>query len=89
MPVATKLDRVVNYQEGLPPKKSHKKLDCVVLRDHMTDENNYKSTTRVAMTTKLGKMVAHLDGLFHKFMTTKPGRVLTCAGRVSTQVFIK
>ena len=55
----------------------------------MTDENHYKSTARVAMTTKLGKMVAHLDGFFHKFMTTKPGRVLTCARRVSTQVFIK
>ena len=38
-------------------------FDHVVLQDHVTNEIHYNSTTRVAITTKLGKMAAHLDGL--------------------------
>ena len=32
-------------------------VDHVVLRDHMTNQNNYNSTIRLAMTTKLGSLV--------------------------------
>ena len=38
----------------------------MVLPSHVTNENNYISTTRVPMATKLGRMVAHLDGCSHK-----------------------
>ena len=35
----------------------------VVVQSHVTNKNHYISTTRVPMATKLGRMVAHLDGL--------------------------
>ena len=38
--------------------------DHVVLPSHVTNENDYISTTRVPMATKLGRMVAHLDSCY-------------------------
>ena len=38
-------------------------FDHVVLRDHVTNWNDYISTIRVPMPTKLGKIVTYLDGL--------------------------
>ena len=38
----------------------------MVLQDYMTNQIPYNSTARVAITTKLGRMVAHLDELLLK-----------------------
>ena len=58
--LATKLRRVMTYHAGLPPIKSHDPL-ITVLRDHLTNQNHYNLTTRVTMTTKLGRIVAYLE----------------------------
>ena len=60
--MAKKLGRMVTYLEGALTSDSQHP-DDVVLQSHVTNENHYFSTTKVAMTTKLGMMVPYLDGL--------------------------
>ena len=38
-------------------------FDHVVLKGHVANKNHHISITRVSMGTKLGKMIASLDGL--------------------------
>ena len=66
MSMVTRLCWVVTYHKRLPPKKSHDQrvvTNHVVLQDDVINQIHYNSTTGQAMTKKLGKMVAHLDGL--------------------------
>ena len=47
-------------------------FDHAVLRDHMTNQNHYNSTNRVAIATKLCSMVTCLDGLLRSGDKRKP-----------------
>ena len=61
--MTTKSDTVVNYLEGLQTiHKVIKRFHHVVLQGHMKNENDYISTTRVFMATKLGRIVTYFDG---------------------------
>ena len=58
--MATKLGRVVTYHER---HKITWLFDHVIFQDHVTNWNDYNSTNRVTIATKLGSVVSHLDGL--------------------------
>ena len=46
-----------------PNHKVKQSFDHVVLQGHAANKNHHISITRVSMTTKLGRMIASLDGL--------------------------
>ena len=58
--MTTKLDRMVTYFKGLLTIKSHNTLIAVILQSHMATEYQYISTTRMPMTTTVGRIVAQL-----------------------------
>ena len=63
MQMATRLDRLVIYYEGLLPTNYHDPLimwSCKIMRDQ--SKHNI-STTKVPMAMKPGRMVTYLDGL--------------------------
>ena len=63
MPMATKLDRMVTYLEGLLSIKSHDHFNYAVLQGHLAKENHITSTTTVPMITKRSNVVTSLEGL--------------------------
>ena len=60
--MATKFGSMITYCD--PTRKVTWPFDLLVLQDHLTNYKQYMFTTRVAMATKLSRMVAYLDGLF-------------------------
>ena len=57
--MATKLDRIVTYLDGLLLIYSPDRLIKMVLSDHLTSSKYYISTTTIPMVTKRSKIVTH------------------------------
>ena len=55
--MASKLGKLVACREGLLPIMLLQPIGHVVLRDHVTNENHYISTTTMFIATKRGRMV--------------------------------
>ena len=58
--MTTKLARMVIYLDRLLIIQS---FDHVVLQGHVANKNHHISIRRVSMATKLGRMIASLEGL--------------------------
>ena len=60
--MVSKIGRMKSYLVGLLTKTLYN-TDHAILQGHMTNNNQYISTIRVPMATRLGRMITFLDGL--------------------------
>ena len=72
---------ITQLDELLPIKSHHP--DHVVLQDHVANKNHHISITIVSMATKLGRMIASLDGLC---MTLRSHGLVRCEVHLQEEV---